>query len=63
MMPAKLIDSLDVMVIMGLDKEFNHARTWIEEKLSLTPNNARVNLFECTIRVLGGFLSTYYLTG
>lgn len=62
LMGLTLIDSLDVMVIMGLEKEFKQARDWVKEKMSLEPNNGRINLFECTIRVLGGFLSTYYLT-
>ena len=58
----QLIDSLDVMVIMGLDEEFNEARDFVEKELSLAPDRDQINLFECTIRVLGGFLSTYHLT-
>lgn len=34
----------------------------MERSLDLTQNKD-VNLFECTIRVLGGLLSTYALTG
>ena len=60
--PFQLIDSLDVMVIMGLDKEFAEARKFVSEVISLAPDRNQVNLFECTIRVLGGFLSTYHLT-
>ena len=58
----QLIDSLDVMVIMGLDEEFSEAREFVEKELSLAPDRDQINLFECTIRVLGGFLSTYHLT-
>merc|ERR1711935_820539 len=61
-MGLTLIDSLDVMVIMGLDEEFAEARKFVAEKMSLEPDRNQVNLFECTIRVLGGFLSTYHLT-
>ncbi|XP_064649601.1 endoplasmic reticulum mannosyl-oligosaccharide 1,2-alpha-mannosidase-like [Lineus longissimus] len=57
-----LIDSLDTMFIMGLKEEFKEARTWVEQKLSFH-NDRDVNLFEITIRVLGGLLSTYHLTG
>ena len=58
----QLIDSLDVMVIMGLDDEFQEAREFVEKEMSLAPDRDQINLFECTIRVLGGFLSTYHLT-
>uniref|UniRef100_A0A665WCJ3 alpha-1,2-Mannosidase n=1 Tax=Echeneis naucrates TaxID=173247 RepID=A0A665WCJ3_ECHNA len=57
-----LIDSLDTMWILGLKEEFGEARTWVEKELSFS-KNVDVNLFETTIRVLGGLLSTYHLTG
>jgi mannosyl-oligosaccharide alpha-1,2-mannosidase len=38
------------------------ARDWVEVDLRLD-QDVDVNLFECTIRVLGGLLSTYSLTG
>ncbi|XP_049593154.1 endoplasmic reticulum mannosyl-oligosaccharide 1,2-alpha-mannosidase isoform X1 [Syngnathus scovelli] len=57
-----LIDSLDTMWIMGLKEEFAEAKQWIEQKLSFN-QNVDVNLFETTIRILGGLLSTYHLTG
>ncbi|XP_010768445.1 endoplasmic reticulum mannosyl-oligosaccharide 1,2-alpha-mannosidase, partial [Notothenia coriiceps] len=57
-----IIDSLDTMWILGLREEFAEARDWIEKELSFD-KNVDVNLFETTIRVLGGLLSTYNLTG
>ncbi|XP_076614682.1 endoplasmic reticulum mannosyl-oligosaccharide 1,2-alpha-mannosidase [Chaetodon auriga] len=57
-----LIDSLDTMWIMGLKEEFAEARNWVEKELSFN-KNVDVNLFETTIRILGGLLSTYHLTG
>ncbi|KAM7369297.1 hypothetical protein PAMP_013576 [Pampus punctatissimus] len=57
-----LIDSLDTMWIMGLKEEFAEAKDWIEKELTFN-KNMDVNLFEATIRVLGGLLSTYHLTG
>ena len=42
--------------------EFKEARDWVDKELSLDVNRD-VNLFECTIRVLGGFLSAYHLSG
>ncbi|XP_030197647.1 endoplasmic reticulum mannosyl-oligosaccharide 1,2-alpha-mannosidase isoform X3 [Gadus morhua] len=41
--------------------EFSEARGWVEKDLSFS-RNVDVNLFESTIRVLGGLLSTYHLT-
>lgn len=57
-----LIDSLDTMWLMGLVDEFNEAREWVQTELDIAQNKD-VNLFETTIRVLGGLLSTYHLTG
>ncbi|KAM8827655.1 endoplasmic reticulum mannosyl-oligosaccharide 1,2-alpha-mannosidase isoform 2-T2 [Spinachia spinachia] len=57
-----LIDSLDTMWILGLKEEFAEARDWVEKDLSFD-KNVDVNLFETTIRVLGGLLSTFHLTG
>ena len=56
-----LVDSLDTMWLMGLKEEFQEARDWVANKL-IIEQNKDVNLFETTIRVLGGLLSTYHLT-
>lgn len=57
-----LIDSLDTMWILGLKKEFGEARRWVSKKLRFE-KDVDVNLFESTIRVLGGLLSAYHLSG
>ncbi|XP_059406788.1 endoplasmic reticulum mannosyl-oligosaccharide 1,2-alpha-mannosidase-like [Carassius carassius] len=57
-----LIDALDTMWILGLKEEFAEAREWVATELSFD-KNVDVNLFESTIRILGGLLSTYHLTG
>uniref|UniRef100_A0A672LB51 alpha-1,2-Mannosidase n=1 Tax=Sinocyclocheilus grahami TaxID=75366 RepID=A0A672LB51_SINGR len=57
-----LIDALDTMWILGLNEEFAEAREWVARELSFD-KNVDVNLFESTIRILGGLLSTYHLTG
>lgn len=41
--------------------EFSEARTWVEKSLNFN-TNSDVNLFECTIRILGGLLSAYHLS-
>ncbi|XP_023687300.2 endoplasmic reticulum mannosyl-oligosaccharide 1,2-alpha-mannosidase isoform X1 [Paramormyrops kingsleyae] len=57
-----LVDALDTMWILGLKEEFEEAKKWVATKLNFS-KNVDVNLFETTIRVLGGLLSTYHLTG
>uniref|UniRef100_A0A667X3G9 alpha-1,2-Mannosidase n=1 Tax=Myripristis murdjan TaxID=586833 RepID=A0A667X3G9_9TELE len=57
-----LIDALDTMWILGLKSEFEEAKAWVATELSFN-KNVDVNLFESTIRILGGLLSTYHLTG
>ena len=57
-----LVDSLDTMWLMGLKEEFDEAREWVKDEMDVA-QDTDVNLFETTIRVLGGLLSTYHLTG
>ncbi|KAI0714702.1 glycoside hydrolase [Earliella scabrosa] len=56
-----VIDSIDTMILMGLQDEYQRARGWVETKLSFD-RDANFNTFETTIRVLGGLLSAYHLT-
>ncbi|KAI6651948.1 hypothetical protein LOD99_4827 [Oopsacas minuta] len=56
-----LIDALDTLFIMNLTSEFKQARDWVQHSLNFD-RNIFVNLFETTIRVLGGLLSSYYLS-
>ena len=42
--------------------EYDEAREFVENDLTFDKNQD-VNLFEITIRVLGGLLSAYHLTG
>ncbi|XP_073974597.1 alpha-Mannosidase class I b [Rhodnius prolixus] len=56
-----IVDSLDTMNLMGLNQELAAAREWIANGLNLNTYND-VNLFEVTIRVLGGLLSAYHLS-
>lgn len=42
--------------------EFEEARIWVANDL-VFDKNVDVNLFESTIRILGGLLSTYHLSG
>ncbi|XP_047316787.1 alpha-mannosidase I MNS5 [Impatiens glandulifera] len=55
-----LIESLSSLVIMGNNSEFERAVLWLSENLSFDVD-ARTNLFECNIRVLGGLVSAHIL--
>ncbi|KAJ6568802.1 glycoside hydrolase [Mycena capillaripes] len=56
-----VIDSIDTMLLMGLEDEYARARQWVESKMNFD-RDANFNTFETTIRVLGGLLSAYELT-
>ncbi|CAG0900914.1 unnamed protein product, partial [Cyprideis torosa] len=58
-----IVDSLDTLWLMGLKDEFSKAREWVATELDLAKNARWVNTFETTIRVLGGLLSAYHLSG
>ncbi|XP_047345233.1 endoplasmic reticulum mannosyl-oligosaccharide 1,2-alpha-mannosidase [Vespa velutina] len=57
-----IVDSLDTLYMMGLNDDFAEAKSWVESSLVFTMNRD-VNLFEVTIRVLGGLLAAYHLSG
>jgi len=56
------VDSLDTLILLGLHDEADKARKLIDETLSFD-KDIEVKNFEITIRVLGGLLSGYQLTG
>lgn len=72
-----VVDSIDTMLLMGLDEEYERARKWVAEQLSFE-RDANFNTFEVrilyhvvhpslivlqtTIRVLGGLLSAFHVT-
>ena len=56
------IDSLDTMIIMGLEQEAATTRTYILDNLSFD-KDIDVQNFEITIRILGGLVTNYQLTG
>ncbi|TYI59028.1 hypothetical protein E1A91_D10G004500v1 [Gossypium mustelinum] len=59
---ATIIDSLDTLLIMGLDEQFQKAREWVANTLDFN-KTYDASVFETTIRVVGGLLSTYDLSG
>ena len=62
-MGLTIVDSLDTLWIMGLREEYERARGWVSENLDIERNSNTVSVFECTIRILGGLLGIFHLTG
>lgn len=56
------VDALDTMILMGLDDEAAKTREFIKNNLSFN-QDIYVKNFEITIRMLGGLLSSYQLSG
>jgi len=57
-----IIDSMDTLIIMGFDEDYKAARDWVVNELRFD-NKGDVSFFETTIRVLGGILAAYDLSG
>lgn len=61
---ATVVDALDTAMIMGAEEVIVDAGSWIEKHLpERISGKGQVNLFETTIRILGGLLSAYHLSG
>ncbi|KAJ1923269.1 mannosyl-oligosaccharide alpha-1,2-mannosidase [Tieghemiomyces parasiticus] len=58
-----IVDSLDTMLLMGLTAEYHDARQWITAHLDFDIAGESVSVFETNIRVLGGLLAAYHLSG
>jgi len=56
------VDALDTMILMGMNDEATSTREYIAKNLSFH-HDIYVKNFEITIRLLGGLLSSYQLTG
>src|SRR5438105_72970 len=56
------VDALDTMILMGLNGEAKSTREYIATHLSFD-KDIEVQNFEITIRLLGGLLANYQLTG
>ncbi|KAI9055401.1 hypothetical protein LZ554_000355 [Drepanopeziza brunnea f. sp. 'monogermtubi'] len=60
---ATLVDALDTLWIMGLKEDFEIAVKAVQEIDFSSTDAADVNVFETTIRYLGGFLAAYDISG
>ncbi|KAM7540554.1 hypothetical protein Aperf_G00000020409 [Anoplocephala perfoliata] len=58
-----MIDSLDTLWMFNMTEEFFRSRDWISTHVYFDYDNNESNVFESTIRLLGGLLSAYHLSG
>ncbi len=56
------LDAFDTMLLMGLDEEAERAKRLVLENLSFD-HDFTVQVFEITIRMLGGLISAYQIDG
>lgn len=61
-MAVTILDSLDSLYIMNMNKEFAKAEDFVKDHLSFD-HDMEVSHFETTIRCLGGLISAFELTG
>ncbi|OZJ06899.1 hypothetical protein BZG36_00037 [Bifiguratus adelaidae] len=59
---ATVVDALDTLFIMGFEEEFLEARDFVAQLDWTKPRNSLVNVFETTIRYVGGLLAAYDLS-
>ncbi|KAF8452325.1 glycoside hydrolase family 47 protein [Boletus edulis BED1] len=57
------VDSLDTMLLMGLEDEYARALPVISQTNFSLPSNNHVPFFETVIRYLGGLLAAYAISG
>lgn len=56
-----IVDSLDTLLLMDCKEQFEKAKKWVKEDLDYH-FDYNVNVFETTIRMLGGLLSAHHLS-
>jgi hypothetical protein len=56
------VDAFDTMLVMGLQEDAHRTRTFLVRELRFD-RDIDVKVFEVTIRLLGGLLSAYQMTG
>uniref|UniRef100_A0A914MF67 alpha-1,2-Mannosidase n=1 Tax=Meloidogyne incognita TaxID=6306 RepID=A0A914MF67_MELIC len=59
---ATIVDAADTLYIMGLVKEFEKAKQWIDSSFDILTASSDLSVFETNIRYVGGLLSAYALT-
>eukprot|EP00742_Colponemidia_sp_Colp-10_P007087 GILJ01007609.1.p1 GENE.GILJ01007609.1~~GILJ01007609.1.p1 ORF type:complete len:807 (-),score=131.86 GILJ01007609.1:274-2694(-) len=57
-----IVDSLSALWVMGFKDQFEEARNWVKNDLTFDKDTT-VSVFETNIRILGGLVSAYDLSG
>lgn len=60
---ATIIDSLDTLLLMGMREEYDRALRWVASDFDPPSKDFEASVFETVIRVVGGFLAAYDVTG
>jgi len=58
---AQIIDALDSLLLMGLQKQYLEALGWLLQNFDAAIDE-KVSVFETSIRILGGLLSAHFLS-
>ena len=58
-----IVDALDTLLMVGLDDEAREARDWLASPAMRFDADRNANVFESTIRVLGGLVAAHNLGG
>src|SRR6266540_1008592 len=58
-----IVEALDTLFFMGLDRELADGVAWIRDHLDFRTVTQPVQIFETNIRMVGGLLSGYLCTG
>jgi len=61
-MALTMIDALDTLILMGFADDVTQVRNYLRDHLTFD-GQEDINVFETTIRVIGGLLSAHALTG
>jgi hypothetical protein len=61
-MGLSIVEALDTLWLMGLDAEFEEGLDWVVANLHFDID-AEIQLFECSIRLLGGLLAAHHACG
>lgn len=57
-----IVEALDTLWVMGLDREFGEGVAWVRESLDFDVDG-EVSVFETSIRLIGGLLSAHHASG
>jgi mannosyl-oligosaccharide alpha-1,2-mannosidase len=61
---ATLVDAMSTLHLMEMEDEFDRAKEWVAEKMDFERQGRQdISFFETTIRLMGGLLSAYDLSG